>query len=48
MRKLLLLLFSLLSLCIAAVEITKIPSARISEQKTREYKADQKTSKNII
>lgn len=33
MRKLLLLLFSMLSLCIAAVKITKIPSARISEQK---------------
>lgn len=49
MRKLLLLLFSMLSLCITAVKITKIPSTHISEQKNEiEYKADQKTCKNII
>jgi len=48
MRKLLLLLFSMLSFCITAVKITKIPSTHISEQKMIEYKADQKTCKNII
>ena len=36
MRKLLLLLFSMLSLCITAVKITKIPSTHISEQKMKQ------------